>query len=257
MNPFVVFNISGIEGIAVGGECRIFPIEKHENIVSIEILQNDLCIIGVKIFFASDTVISNSMIDSARQMVELFVANVIGHLNAIVTKLTIQTGDIYNPNEKSIESPLVISDMVLIVDEISSTISYPIQRYEGLFLNSPIDSEKKDRFAVFGNIMKIENIIVRYLMQYEFLVSLVSPNRKQKEVTDYIEKYFNPSRDLNKIGFHKTRRPGKTFDEDDITYYRNILAHNDSNAVPENFDHTILTMSRAMTAVIFFYLDQT
>ena len=71
------------------------------------------------------------------------------------------------------------------------------------------------------------------------------------------QNHFNPSRKSYKIGFHKTRRPGKTFDEDDITYYRNILAHNDSSAIPKEFDRTISTMSRAMTAVIFFYLDQT
>ena len=222
MNPFVVFNISGIEGIAVVGECRIFPVEEHENIVSIEILQDDLCIMGVKILFALDTVIGSSMIDSARQTVELFLANIIGHLDAVVTKFTIQTGDIYNPNKQPRESPLVINDMILVVDTVSLTAQYPIQRYEGLFLNPSIDSEKKDRFTVFGNIMKIENIAIRYLMQYEFLVSLVSPNRKQKEVTEYIEKHFNPSREFNKIGFHKTRQPGKAFDEDDITYYRNI-----------------------------------
>lgn len=256
MNPFVVFNISGIEGVAVEGECRIFPIDKNENIISIEILQEDLCIIGIKILFASDTIISSSMIDSARQSVELFIANIIGHLDAIVTKFTIQTGDIYNPNEQPGEGPLIVNDMILVVDAVSLTAQYPIQRYEGLFLNSHIDPEKKDRFTVFSNIMKIENIAIRYLMQYEFLVSLVSPNRKQKEVTDYIANHFNPSRKFNKIGFHKTRRPGKAFDEDDITYYRNILAHNDSSAIPEEFDRTISIMSRAMTSVIFFYLDQ-
>ena len=256
MNPFVVFNISGIEGIAVNGECQVFPVEEHENIISIEILQDDLSIIGVKILFASDTIISSSIMDSARQTVELFIANIIGHLDVVVTKFAIQTGYIYNPNEQPRESPFVINDMILAVDTVSLIAQHPIQRYEGLFLNLPIGSEKRDRFTVFGNIMKIKNIAIRYLMQYEFLVSLVSPNRKQKDVTDYIQNHFNPSRKSYKIGFHKTRRPGKTFDEDDITYYRNILAHNDSSAIPKEFDRTISTMSRAMTAVIFFYLDQ-
>lgn len=257
MNPFIIFDVSGIDGIAVNGECRAFSIERHENITSIEILQDDLCIVGIKVFFASDITIDSSIIDSTRQSVELFITNIIGHLDAVVTEFSVRTGDIYNPNEQPKDGPLIINDMILMVDTLSVTVSYPIQRYAGLFLNSSIDLRKKDRFTIFGNIMKIENIAVRYLMQYEFLLSLISQNRKQKDVTDFIKNQFNTSSVPTKVGFHKTRRPGKNFDEDDITYYRNILAHNDSSAIPENFDRTISVMSKALTNVIFFYLDQT
>lgn len=114
---------------------------------------------------------------------------------------------------------------------------------------------------VFSNIMKIDNMAIRYLMQYEFLMGIVPQQnnkkyRVQKDVTDFIRDKYNPTLEFNRIGFHPTRRDGKSFDEDDISYYRNILAHNDSSAIPENFETIIATFSKAATKVIFFALKQ-
>lgn len=37
---------------------------------------------------------------------------------------------------------------------------------------------------LFFNIMKIDNIVTRYLMQYELLLNLVAPNHRQKDITN-------------------------------------------------------------------------
>lgn len=102
--------------------------------------------------------------------------------------------------------------------------------------------------------MQIDNIAIRYLLQYEFLLSRVSKNRKQKEVTNYILNKYNPTKAFNKIGTQPTRRSGKSFEEDEITYYRNLLAHNEGGRV-DDLEKKINLMNRAINDVIWYYLS--
>lgn len=258
MNPYITYKIAGLNGLSISGEFKTFSVTGQEKIDSIEMLIDDSTIQGIKVFFTPDTVIDKQLADNTYQVVYLYLANVIGELDAVVRGLSIKSDETYNPNLPKKDGPIIFNDMILIADSLSVTVNYPIERYGQLFAEIPTDESKKDKLLLFINIMKIDNIAVRYLMQYEYLISLVSPNRSQKEVTDFIRDQFNPSRAFNKVGFHATRRPKKTYDEDDITYYRNILAHNDSSAPTEDEDleKIIKTMNQAIKEVIFFKMNQ-
>lgn len=257
MNPYILFYITGIKNIAISGENHSFPVENQGSIVSIDVLMKKYCLEGIKVWFSEDTFIDQVMKENAYQLVELFLINIIGKLNAMADKFTIQENQIYNPNEVNKDGIFTARTTIGIECSTLAIPIYSIEQFSKIFSGIPSDSEKRDRLLVFSSIMKIENIAIRYLIQYEFLMSLVSARHRQKDVTDYINHIFNPSDPTHTIGFHQTRRPGKTFSEDDITYLRNILAHNDSNAIPEKINQIISGMSQAINEVIFFCLDTT
>lgn len=72
---------------------------------------------------------------------------------------------------------------------------------------------------------RIGDIFVRYLMQYEILLGQVTKKHTQKEVVEYIEKVYNPANKDRQIGFQPTRKLGRKYKEDDLTYNRNLLGH--------------------------------
>lgn len=256
MNPFITFNVNGFNGIGIIGETHRFETPNKGQTETVEFLLEDQDITGIKVLFYSETIIDQELIDSTYQTIELFLATLIGKLDVIIHGFSLEIDQVYNPHLSPMEGSIVVSDMMLLCDKLlSETINYPIGRYEELFLDLPTDDNIRDKTLVFSNIMKIDNIAIRYLMQYEFLMSLVAPHRVQKEVTDFIRDTYNPLFDFNRICFYRTRKPGKTFCEDAITYYRNILAHNDSSAFPDDFENVITNMSKAATKVIFFALE--
>ena len=58
---------------------------------------------------------------------------------------------------------------------------------------------------------------------------------------------------FNKIGFHATRKKDKNYEEDDITYHRNLLGHNDTSE--EISDKTIEMFSNKLADVLLFALN--
>mgnify|MGYP006994313522 FL=1 len=108
--------------------------------------------------------------------------------------------------------------------------------------------------------MTIDNIVTRYLMLYEILLSHVPASNPKKhlqtDVTDYIKNVYNPQHPTEQIGFHQTRKPGKLYDEDDITYFRNLLGHNDSSSAVKVNDTTILEHCNKLTRILYFKLTK-
>lgn len=256
MNPHIIFNIKGISGISISGDEHRFDISKNDNIESVELLLENKSIIGIKVIFGQAILIEQTLVSSTQKLVDLFVACLISELEASITKLEVQIGNIYNPNFHESDGSIKISSTIGLSCSLTITSCFPITRYANIFEQIPTAIEKQDAFIVLGNIMKIDNIAIRYLMQYEFLMSLVSQHKRQKDVTDYVKNSYNPTLSFNSIGFHPTRREGHTYDEDDITYYRNFLAHADTVAMPEDINEKIGMMSIAMMQVIRFSLNQ-
>lgn len=113
-------------------------------------------------------------------------------------------------------------------------------------------NERKDFYYLIQNTMRIDDIFVRYLMQYEILLGQVTNEHTQKEVTDYIKKVYNPANKDRQIGFQLTRRPRRKYKEDDLTYNRNLLGHGDiEKAVSEE---KIRQLSRSIMDVLWFSL---
>ena len=107
-------------------------------------------------------------------------------------------------------------------------------------------------YPLLFSTMRIDDIFVRYLMQYEILLGQVTNEHTQKEVTDYIKKVYNPANKDRQIGFQLTRRPGRKYKEDDLTYNRNLLGHGDiEKAVSEE---KIRQLSRSIMDVLWFSL---
>lgn len=98
----------------------------------------------------------------------------------------------------------------------------------------------------------IDDIFVRYLMQYEILLGQVTKEHTQKEVTDYIKKVYNPANKDRQIGFQPTRKLGRTYKEDDLTYNRNLLGHADIEKVVS--EEKIRQLSRSIMDVLWFSL---
>lgn len=101
-------------------------------------------------------------------------------------------------------------------------------------------------------IAMIDDIFVRYLMQYEILLGQVTKEHTQKEVTDYIKKVYNPANKDRQIGFQPTRKLGRTYKEDDLTYNRNLLGHADIEKVVS--EEKIRQLSRSIMDVLWFSL---
>lgn len=101
-------------------------------------------------------------------------------------------------------------------------------------------------------LKKKVNIFVRYLMQYEILLGQVTKEHTQKEVTDYIKKVYNPANKDRQIGFQPTRKLGRTYKEDDLTYNRNLLGHADIEKVVS--EEKIRQLSRSIMDVLWFSL---
>lgn len=130
---------------------------------SVEMLLEDGDIIGVQVNFPDDTLINTTLFDYVKKKVELFVVKIICELDTTVDGLEITTGTIHNPNLPPGEGPIRISDTIGIACSLSLTTSYTLDRYKGLFQNLPTSADKEDKYLILSNIMKIDNIAVRYL----------------------------------------------------------------------------------------------
>lgn len=84
------------------------------------------------------------------------------------------------------------------------------------------------------------------------VVREVTKEHTQKEVTDYIKKVYNPANKDRQIGFQPTRKLGRTYKEDDLTYNRNLLGHADIEKVVS--EEKIRQLSRSIMDVLWFSL---
>lgn len=247
------YEILGIKGITLYDDNFAFGIENEYRIESVKIILNDLLeISGLRVTFNNDYIIEQSSKDSVYKLVEAFVVKIILELKPEVIGLCIKISRIYNPNEIKVNDVVEFFDTISVTDSVSFTSGYPIEKYSDIFTQISKDNSQQDRYTIFFNIMKMDNLIIRYLMLYELLMSLISYKRKQKDITDYIRDKYNPTLSFNKIGFHATRRTRMSFDEDDITYYRNILAHSDVGNIDNKLEATIKTMIEGLIQVIYF-----
>lgn len=263
MNPYIQFDIRGLSVILDDEDGRVFPVDSDARIESAELLLDEHNnIVGIQVNFSDDTIIDSRLIDDTETVVELFVAHVICELDASVGALSIEGKCAYNPNQPPNDGVLRLSSTIEIGCSATVTSTYGLERYKNLFTDSIFSSNAKYHYLLLNNIMSVDNMVLRYLMQYEFLKSLMSPSEghkrvRQRDVTAFIRDKYNPSPSTyRKIGMHLSSLPDKNFEQDDLTHYRNILAHNGSSRLPENYERAIRTLSSAMTKVIYFAIQR-
>lgn len=254
MKSYAIFRVTGINNIGITGADTSFTLEDR-NIKTIKLNIKDNKINGIKTEFSVGIEISNELIASTEEQLKIFLIQLILQKGALARGLSIELDKVYD--EKSVYNVKnyieARSDMKF-SDSLQCAYSYDIEEYKNSYLSIPEDDSLRDDYFIQFNILRIDNIAIRYLLQYEFLLSRISKKRKQKDVTDYIINKYNSTKPFNIIGTRPTRRPGKTFEEDEITYYRNILAHNEGRSL-KDIEEKINLMSRAMNEVIWYYLS--
>lgn len=250
--PFVIIKISGISGDIVSGDIRSFTTPDDGLIDTVEIMQTDDMLDGLRLTLKGFVSINDHVIEEILNKARTFVVNIYGKLQPCIYKFGLELGQVYDSKAKQ-EETLTLCSTITFSENITMTRGHGITLFEGLFNKQSVRPDADDIYMLLFNIMGIDNIVTRYLMQYELLLSLVAQKRTQREAIKYILTVYNPTKSFDYIGTHPTRKPGYNYDEDDITYYRNLLGHND--ALESVDDKSISRMCNALTEVIFFALN--
>jgi len=101
------------------------------------------------------------------------------------------------------------------------------------------------------------NVVSQYMAFWETLLVLVSPNKNQRSVTEYVRRYNKNVSACERLVFMSSRKDGR--DEDELTYHRNLIAHSvvfDTNAgiIP---DEETKEMLSKLERVLYFALADT
>ena len=252
MKPFVTYKISGVQGDIISGDIRSFAVT-DDLIETVEISQTDDAICGLK-FILKDTITpDNDIVAKVTNKAKVFFVNMYGKLQPSIRAFNLEVKKVYDPNLKQTDNK--VSNTICLDASLSSIRKHRIDTFRDFFGKKSLRPDADDTYMLLFNIMKIDNIVTRYLFQYEILLNLVAPNHSQKEITDFIRDVYNPTKPSDKIGFHQTRKPGKTYAEDDITYYRNLLAHNDASEEVTD-DKINLLFSNALAEILLFALNR-
>lgn len=246
--PYIEYKIQGISGI-VAKEEKSFCV-KDDLIIQIELKQEGLEITGLKVLLKEDSVIDEQVKQTIRRKIERFLVNLYGNPNVYVSKFSMGILQIFNPNSK--KAQYEFSSTLVISAECSCAIQCNADYLSKMYEKQVPEDKADEVYPLLFSTMRIDDIFVRYLMQYEILLGQVTNEHTQKEVTDYIKKVYNPANKDRQIGFQLTRRPRRKYKEDDLTYNRNLLGHGDiEKAVSEE---KIRQLSRSIMDVLWFSL---
>ena len=252
MKPFVSYKVSGVCGHIISDDIRSFTVT-DDLIETVEISQTDDAICGLKFTMKDTITLDSDIVAKVTNKAEVFLVNMYGKLQPFIRAFNLEVEQVYDPKQKQIGCIKVV-DRICFAESISTIRNYGIDTFRDFFGKKSLRPDADNTYMLLFNIMKIDNIVTLYLMQYVILLNLVATNHLQKEITDFIRDVYNPTKPFNKIGFHQTRKPGKTYDEDDITYYRNLLGHNDVSE--EVTDEKINLFSNALAEVLLFALNK-
>lgn len=256
MNPYINYKISGLSGIGViAGEDK-FNVD-DDDIEYIQLTGSKGEIQSIKVSLYSTVSITSEVSNRINNRINLFVAELFGKFDADACGFSIEV-ETYDPNKPAIEedesefhSTISMEDCVFF-----SPRDYSISDYKDAFDSISVETEKQDSVMLFLNIMKIDNTAIRYLMLYELLMKLVAKKTpSQRQVTKFIRNDYNPKcpTEFDHIGFKPTRKSGKKYKVDILTYQRNLLAHNDSCAQSEE---AISIMCKGLVRVILYKINQ-
>ena len=221
--PYIVYKVSGISGFGKSDE-DIIELRICDYDVKLDFVLNDSIIQQIIVVFAENVTITSYLKGEITKYIRCYLIALITEFEADLRNFSITIESIYNPNDNN--SEIRLESIIKITDSIRPHLNHKVVAFKKALSKVPNDDDKKEPFLLLENILKIDNIEVRFLMQYELLKSLVQPNT-QKGVTKYIRNIYNPSIEKGNINFLKTRRANKNFWEDNITYFRNYLAHGD------------------------------
>ncbi len=252
MNPYILFKISGLKGVFVSEDITEFSPVNDDQVSTIHIEQNeDKVITGLRFTMKENIHINDDLVFDLHKRAEILLVNLSYKLYLPLSNLELALSQVYKPNEQG-GAALTLHDTMFISSTISITQGYRVNVFTELYNQNSSRPDAEDLYTLLFNTMKIDNPIIRYFMQYELLMTMVAPDRTQKEIGEYIKSRYNPLNPQNQIGFTPTRKAGRTYDEDEITFCRNALGHNDSSFAVGN--DTIKRACFLLTQVLYFAL---
>ena len=246
--PYIEYKIQGLSGI-IAKEEKIFCV-KDDLIMQIELKQEGLEITGLKVQLKEDSIIDEQVKQTIRRKIERFLVNLYGNPNVYVSEFSMGILRIFNPNSK--ETQYEFSSTLVISTECSCAIQCNADYFKKMYEKQVPEDKADEVYPLLFSTMRIGDIFVRYLMQYEILLGQVTKKHTQKEVVEYIEKVYNPANKDRQIGFQPTRKLGRKYKEDDLTYNRNLLGHGDIEKVVS--EEKIRQLSRSIMDVLWFSL---
>lgn len=252
MKPSVRFKLSGIQLRVDDDDARTFPVT-DDLVETVEILQDKAVMCGMEFTLKEGVRIDEGVVAQATQKARDFLVELCGRLHPSVRSLALKVEQTCDPGQgdtilvNAFESVGIRADCQVIK-------IFEIDRFRDCFGQKNLRGGVDDKYMLLYHILKIGNIVTRYLMQYELLLDLVTEKHAQKEVTAFIREEYNPANPQRMIGFHTTRKPGKSYEEDDLTYYRNLLGHNDGTE--GILEEKIGRLNDLLLDVIFFALHR-
>lgn len=246
--PYIEYKIQGLSGI-IAKEEKIFCV-KDDLIMQIELKQEGLEITGLKVQLKEDSIIDEQVKQTIRRKIERFLVNLYGNPNVYVSEFSMGILRIFNPNSK--ETQYEFSSTLVISTECSCAIQCNADYFKKMYEKQVPEDKADEVYPLLFSTMRIGDIFVRYLMQYEILLGQVTKKHTQKEVVEYIEKVYNPANKDRQIGFQPTRKLGRKYKEDDLTYNRNLLGRGDIEKVVS--EEKIRQLSRSIMDVLWFSL---
>lgn len=252
MKPFVSYKVSGVRGHIISDDIHSFTVT-DDLVETVEISQTKDTICGLKFTLKDTITLDNDIVAKLTNKAEVFLVNMYGNLQPSIRAFNLKVGQVYDPKQKQ-TGCIKVSDTICFAERLSVIRGHRIDTFRDFFGKKSLRPDADNTYMLLFNIMKIDNIVTRYLMQYELLLNLVTTNHLQREITAFIRDIYNPTKPFNRIGFHQTRKPGKTYNEDDITYYRNLLGHNDTSE--EVSDEKINLFSNALAEILLFALNR-
>ncbi|ETI87590.1 hypothetical protein [Clostridium butyricum] len=223
--PFVKYRLTGIQGINIKN-CEPINLES-DNLEFIEVSKS----LDTITIFLKENINESDAWNSCEEFIFKYIISLIVNPDIDVTIPEYKVDSYYNISK---QNTLNINEYLSISDSASFT-----RIYEGSEFVSNIVSECKTNvnaknylmYKKLYSIMRNQDIVTKYLLLYDFLLDLVSINKKRKEqknISDFVV-VNKLNEGINCIGFYKTRRKGCNFEEDSFTYYRNEIAHAEFN----------------------------
>jgi len=262
MEPYIEYSIKGINEYDVSG-CNWFVPENDFEVNKIEIICENGSMSGIKLLYKENQIID---IEKAQTKVEQFITSILCNLDITVKNFDFYKKEIYNPNkvltDKNEEIVLKIEDFEINPPiHLSYNISFFKKSYEASIRNMT-----ENDMNYFLTIQKVKDLNLRYLILYQLLLNLVpktasigKSRKQQKDVINYISDVYNNDANSEKIESKQTTRVGSIEMEDDLTYYRNILGHNDISNINEdiiNSENVTVGYCRLINKVIYFLLTK-
>ncbi len=251
MKSFITYKIYGMKGSIISGDIHSFSVT--DNLVEdIEISQTNDTICGIKFTLKDNVAVDEDVIAQVDKKAQVFLVNMYGSLHPYIRGFRMKLDQVYDSKREQ-KNLIELSDSVCFTEDIMIIRSYGVDTFKSFFDKRSLAPNIENFYMLLFNVMQIDNIVVRYLMQYELLLSLVADHHKQAEVSAFIRNKYNPAKVFGKIEFRPTRKNRKAYLEDDITFHRNLLGHNDgSNKVT---DKEISELSNALADVLLFALN--